>query len=80
MNQTENDILRQRIEHHPQFKPTFERWLSVCRAAGRNRQTAKERAYGHAFTVVARLIEREDRQRDETQAGAAGEAGTRQGV
>jgi len=46
------------IESHPDYRPTFEHWLSVCLSAGRSRAEAEQRARGHAYSFVARRIER----------------------
>jgi hypothetical protein len=47
---------QEQIERHPDYLPTYRRWLSVCLAAGRDRKTAEERARGYAFTFVSRQL------------------------
>lgn len=49
------------IEQHPDFEPTYRRWLQVCKAAGRKGLDAEQRAHNHATHVIARQLEREQR-------------------
>jgi hypothetical protein len=56
MTTEDRETLKQQIEQHEQFRPTYERWLTNCLMAGRDQQTAEQRAYGHAFNYVAKLL------------------------
>lgn len=46
---------------HPEFTAVYERWLSVCKQAGRDRSEAEAKARSYAISYCSRKLEQEQR-------------------